>query len=124
MNQNNQQKPQIQKDQFKGQEYQERTAEPRSSKRNIRFTRTVYDQIRQFAKDNNWTFSRVVGEAVEWYMALQPLIYRAMEITEELAGKPLVLASLRNYLEEMIAQAEEAYDEIQEVIGAPKETKE
>ena len=92
--------------------YQRISAEGRCKIRSIRFTPTVYDQIRGLRNKLNWSFSKVVGEAVEWYLPLQPLLHEVVEKSTALSGKPLVLLALRDDLERYSAEMDEALKEI------------
>jgi hypothetical protein len=56
----------------------------------------------------NWSFSRVVGEAIQWYLGLTPILQTTEEKSIMLAGKPLVVGYVKEYLKEVDAQLEEA----------------
>ena len=93
--------------------YQRISAEGRCKIRSIRFTPTVYSQIIGKAKGLNWSFSKIVGEAVEWYLPLQPLLHDAVEKSRALSGEPLILLTLREDLERYNADMDEALKEIE-----------
>jgi hypothetical protein len=76
--------------------------------RNVRFDDETYNAIRALAKKHNWSFARVVGEAVEWYLGLTPLLQTTEEKSKLLAGKPLVIGYVKEYLEQIDAQLDEA----------------
>ena len=93
--------------------YQRISAEGRCKVRSIRFTPTVYGQIIALAKVLNWSFSKIVGEAIEWYLPLQPLLNDAVEKSRALSGEPLILLTLREDLKRYNAEMEEALKEIE-----------
>jgi len=93
--------------------YQRISTEGRCKIRSIRFTPTVYSQIIGLAKGLNWSFSKIVGEAVEWFLPLQPLLHDAVEKSKALSGEPLILLTLREDLKRYNADMDEALKEIE-----------
>lgn len=86
--------------------------QPRSKFCSIRFTEETHSNILRLASDNGWTFSKVIGEAIEWFLELWPLLQEAAEKSERLAGRPLVRQHIKTALEELIAELDESLGEI------------
>ena len=63
---------------------------PRNKYRNVRFDTETYATIRKFSDDLGWTFAKVVGEAVLWYLGISPILQRVEEKSKLLSGKPFV----------------------------------
>ena len=94
---------------------------PKSNYRNVRFDQETYDNVRNLGKQLGWSFSRVVGEAVEWYLGLTPILQATEEKSVLLAGKPLVIGHVRDYLQRLDADLEEALVELTVSISPTKE---
>lgn len=104
------------------QRYQKRlVGSPRSKYRSIRFTADVYRQIQELRDQDNCTFSVVVGEAVEWYMQLKPLLQEATEKSALLSGQPAVVVYLREYLRNLNANLDEALGEVGSIVESTEE---
>jgi hypothetical protein len=90
--------------------------------RNIRFDSKTYTAILDLAgQHEGWTFSKVVYEAVLWYISLSPLIQQVEDKCKLLAGKPLVVNGIKEYLQEMDAQLDKKLIELTIAVQNPKE---
>ena len=92
--------------------------------RNIRFTPQRYQQIIDCGLKYNWVFSKVVGEAIEWYLMLAPLLQDAQQKSILLAGKPLIVGNIKDYLMELNAQLDAALIEADILQAEEEYTKE
>ena len=107
---------------MKKQRYQKRLiGNPRSKYRSIRFTKDVYRQIQELRDKDGCSFSVVVGEAVEWYMQLKPLLQEAVEKSTLLSGQPAVIVYLREYLRNLNANLDEALGEVEGIVKSTEE---
>jgi len=79
----------------------------------VRFTPEVAAKVRVFAKEHNQTISCVIGEATELLIDLQPLFNDCKRLSQELAGEPLVLATIKGVLQSMKIELEEALGEVE-----------
>ena len=92
--------------------------------RSIRFTPQRYQQVIDFGKEFNWVFSKVVGEAIDWYLMLAPLLQEAEKKSTLLAGKPLIVGNIKDYLMELNAQLDAALIEADILQAEEEYTKE
>jgi hypothetical protein len=81
---------------------------PKSKYRNVRFDPETYATIRRFSDELHWSFARVVGEAVLWYLGISPILQRVEEKSKLLSGKPFISMQLKDYLLDLETQLDEA----------------